>query len=425
MVPDEFCAVAPALALVRRADAPRPASDAPRTRLLSIAPGHFVWDERVLRALDAARRVHRCVLALDRGMFATTRPEDVERVSARLGGQVEMVLLPEWPRARGLARLTRHLYAHRIAEQARALEPDVVHIHESGILGLMIAHRVRRALPAARIIFDYHDWIPDEVAGAVRNVPALYAVDLRLWMPRLRRMARAVDVAVCISPGQAEWTRRELGIARTVVVQNVRSAPTDTARFGQAEFRPRLVWAGHVMRIRRLEFVVDVLARLREAGIDAEFAVFGDLTEPDYVDELRAYARARGVEEAVVFHGRFQGDAELLRLTGPGALGLTLAMAEKLPTGINAIASANKFFSYMAMGVPMLLDGSFRNMAGIAEQGGAGAEFHDVDSCVAAARRIWETPGEWQRMSESARRLAVSHSSEAAVDVLEALFRET
>ena len=400
------------------------AERAPATRLLLVAPGHNVWDERVLRTAQAGRRVHECVLALDADMLAATRPEDVERARLRLGGGVEIISLPRWHRARGLSRLTRHLYAQRIAVQARALAPDVVHVHESGILGLMIAARVRRVLPEARIVFDYHDWIPDEIAAAARHRPALYALDTRAWMPRLRRMARAVDVAVCISPGQAEWTRGELGIRRTVVVQNVREAPSAATAFGEGDFRPRLVWAGHVMRMRRLEFVVDVVARLREQGTEAEFSVFGDLTDPDYADELRAYARSRGVGDSVVFHGRYQGDAELLRRTGPGALGLTLAMEERLPTGINRIASANKFFSYMAMGVPMLLDASFQNMLGIAEQGGAGAAFRDVDSCVAAARRIWETPGLWQRMSEGARALAMTHSSQTALDTLESLYRE-
>lgn len=416
--------MAQALAFVTRPQAQVPrAAHAPATRLLSIAPGHLPWDERVLRSIDAARRVHRCVLALDRALFATVRPEDVERVRDRLDGEVEMVLLPEWPRVRGLARLTRHLYAYRIAEQARLLEPDVVHVHESGILGLMVAARVRRALPDAHIIFDYHDWIPDEVAGSVRNVAALYGPAMAAWMPRLRRMAQAVDVAVCISPGQAEWTRAELGIARTVVVQNVRDTPS-AAPFGRRDFRPQLVWAGHVMRIRRLELVVDVLARLRELGTDAEFSVFGDVTEPDYAEDLKAYARERGVEERIVFHGRFQGDRELMRHVGPGALGLTLAMEEKLPTGINRIASANKFFSYMAMGVPMLLEAQYENMAGIAAKAGAGAAFTGVEECAAAARDIWACPQTWERMSQGALQVARTMNSQAYAPVLEALYRE-
>jgi glycosyltransferase involved in cell wall biosynthesis len=394
-----------------------------RRLLLTVAPGHSVWDERVLRTVQAGRHVYRCGLALDRDILRGTLPAALERVSARLGGEVEVVELPPWPRVRGLARLTRPVYAARIARQARALEPEVVHVHESGILGLMVAARVRRALPRARIIYDYHDWIPDEVAASVRNVAALYGPAMAAWMPRLRRMARAVDVAVCISPGQAEWTRRELGIARTVVVQNVRDAPS-AAPFGRRDFRPQLVWAGHVMRIRRLELVVDVLARLKAEGTDAEFSVFGDVSEPDYAEDLKAYARERGVEERITFHGRYQGDRELMRFVGPGALGLTLAMEERIPTGINRIASANKFFSYMAMGVPLLLEAQYENMAGIAAAAGAGAAFTGVEGCAAEARRIWACPQTWERMSQGALQVARTMNSQAYEPVLEALYRD-
>ncbi|HEU4883214.1 MAG TPA: glycosyltransferase [Longimicrobium sp.] len=399
-----------------------PAADA--ARLLVISPGHYLWDERVLRTLDAARRLHRCVLALDRGMFAAARPEDVARVRDRFGGEVDMVLLPHWPRARGVARLTRHLYVRRIVRQAAALAPDVVNVHESGILGLMIAAGVRRALPRARIILDYHDWIPDEVAQSVRNVRALYGPAMAAWMPRLRRMARAVDVAVCISPGQAAWMRDALGVRRTAVVQNVRPAPRALPA-GRAEFRRELVWAGHVMRIRRLEGVIDALALLRAQGVDATFSVFGDPTEPDYVQELRDYARRLGVHDALAFHGRFRSDADLAARLGPGAIGVHPAHAERLPTGINRITSGNKFFTYLALGLPVLLDASFENMLGIAREGGAGEAYADAASCAAAARRIWDTPGLWERMSAGARTLAHAYSAEAAVDVLEALFRDT
>lgn len=399
------------------------AVDGPATRLLVMAPGHSVWDERVLRSVEVARRVHRCVLALDRALYAAAGPQHVARVRERLGAEVEVVVLPSWPRVRGLARLTRYLYAHRIARQARALAPDVVHVHDTGILGLMVAARVRRALPRARIIFDYNDWIPFEVAALVRNVGALYGLAMRAWMPRLRRMARAVDVAVCISPPQAEWTERELGIRRTLVVQCVRDAPTE-APFGRREFRPQLVFAGHVMRMRRLELVVDVLALLRAQGTDAEFSVVGDVLEPAYADEVRAYARARGVEEHVTFHGRYHGDHELLPFLGPGALGLITPLEEKLPTGINRTVSANKFFSYMALGVPVLLDAQHENMAGIATAAGAGAVFTGTEGCAAAARAIWESPAAWERMSQAALQVARNMNSQTYDPVLESLYRD-
>ncbi len=398
--------------------APRPARGG---RLLTLAPGHSLWDERVLRTVRTGRRFYDSVLALDHEILAAAGPDAPERLRERLGRGVEVVALPPWPRTRGLARVTRQLHAYRIARQARALAPDVVHIHETGVLGLLVAFWLRRLLPGCRIIFDYHDWIPWEVAASMRYVRPLYAGAMRVSMPLFRRMARGVDTAVCISPGQARWTREQLGIRKTVVMQNVRprlAAPP----FGRTDTRPQLVWAGHVMRMRRLEEMVDVVRQLHAAGVPATLSICGDVTEPAYADEVRRYAAERGVEESLVFHGRYGGDADLARLVGPGALGLATSVAEPIDTGINPIASANKFFSYMTLGVPMLLESAYENMADIAVTAGAGLAFASVDECARAALRVWSTPGLWEQMSRAARGVSERMNADVYEGVLEELY---
>lgn len=392
-----------------------------RPRLVAIAPGHNVWDERVLRTLDAARRQHECILGLDRELVASTSADELARSRARLGDAVEIISLPHWPHARGVARFTRGLYARRIARQVEALSPDVLHIHESGILGLMVAERVRRRMPHARIIFDYHDWIPYEIANYVRQAKVPYRIATKLWMPRLRRMARAVDVAVCISPGHEQWTREALGIRRTIVVQNVRSVRS-ALPLGRADARQELVWVGHVMRIRRLELLVDVLARLRRDGVDAVLSLFGEVTEPGYAQELQERARDRGVAHWVAFHGHYRSDAELAGRLGPGAIGLHPGHPDPADTGISQITSSNKFFTYLALGLPVLMDASFENMLALA--GEAGVAFDGPGACAAAARRIWQEPGAWQRMSEVARGLQQVWNSEAALARLDDMYAE-
>lgn len=393
--------------------------------LLTVAPGHFVYDERVVRTVAAGRGFARSVYAVDHDMYEQMRRDDpllAGRVADRLGAGVEVVLLPRWKRVRGLARATRHLYAYQIARQARDIRPDVVHVHEAGLLGVFVAWWVRRLVPGCRIIFDYHDWIPYEIAGLVRDSRPGYAAYMAAAMPVLRRLARAVDTAVCISPGHAEWTRRELGIRDTVVVQNVRPTPPPPLPLPQGELRRELVFVGNVMRIRRLELMVDVLAELRARGTDAVFRVFGTVMEPRYADEVRAYARERGVEEAVVFHGRYVGDAELAAHVRRGSLGVVLALDDRLGTGINRIASANKFFSCLALGMPALVEAPYENMVALAEGAGAGRAFDSAGSCADAALAAWNAPEAWDRMRRGALALAAEMNADAYRPLLERLY---
>ncbi len=392
--------------------------------LLTIAPGHFVYDERVLRTVMAGRRFARSVYAVDREMYEQMRRDDPglpARAAERLGPGVELVLLPPWHRVRLLSRATRHLYAYHIARQAREIAPDVVHVHDAGLLGVLVAWWVRRLVPGCRIIFDYHDWIPFEIAGLVRESRPAYAAYMAATMPVLRRLARAVDTAVCVSPGHAAWTRDELGIRDTVVIQNVRP-PVPAPPLAEGGPVRELMFVGNVMRIRRLELVVDVLAELRARGTDAVFRVFGAVMEEDYADEVRAYARERGVEEALVFHGRYVGDRELAGYVRRGSLGVVLALDDRLGTGINRIASANKLFSCLALGMPVLVEAPYENMVALTSASGAGRAFATPAACAGAAGAVWDDPAAWDAMRRGALALAAEMNADAYGPVLERLY---
>jgi glycosyltransferase involved in cell wall biosynthesis len=428
MVSVEFRAVAQALVLVSEAALQNRSSLAddskpPRT-LLTIAPGHFIFDERVLRTVQAGTRFTRNIYAVDREMYERTNSSDetiATKIAARIGSHVEIVLLPAWPRLLFLNRAMRHVYAVRIARLGRAVAPDVVHIHEAGLLGLLIAFWIRKLVPGARIIFDYHDWIPYELSYLVRQIRPLYHASTRITMPLLRRLARAVDVAVCISPGQAEWTRKSLGIRDTIVIQNVRPR-TVAPVFSVDEVHRELVFAGNVMRIRRLEFIVDVLTQLHARSSGARLHVFGEIVDQKYATEVSDYARNNGLEDAVLFHGRYFGDRSLTEHVRRGSVGVLLSMQDNLDTGINRIASANKFFSYLSLGLPVLVQSQYQNMAEITRRYGAGLVFQDVDQCADAAQQMWDTPGLWDSMREGALAAANVLNAETYRNELEGLY---
>lgn len=395
-----------------------------RKTLFTIAPLHYIYDERVLRSIDAARGILRCVYGVDREYLRLTEaknPGIVDEVRQRTGESVEIVLLPQWKRIRFVTRFTRHLYALAVARQARRIHPDVVHIHESGSLGVLIAYWVSVLVPGCTVIFDYHDWIPSEILQSLRNKPSLYRAVSPHVLGFYRRLARSINTAVCISPAQAEWTGDVLGISHTVVVQNVRPRLDDSCAL-PAGWRPRFVWAGHVMRVRRLEFVIDAMVILRGAGINTEFTVFGDLTEADYAEDLKRYAAEAGLGDALSFYGKYRDDRELAPALSEGALAVAFAVKEPVDTGVNRIASANKLFTYMALGVPVLLERDYESMARILESCGAGATFSSPDELARRAQEIWTSPDEWRRMSGGGKRAAARLNSDTYRDTLRALY---
>lgn len=395
-----------------------------RKTLFTIAPLHYVYDERVLRSIDAASGIVRCVYGVDREYLRLTQarnPDILEEVRERTGASVDIVLLPPWKRIRFVTRFTRHAYALAVARQARSIRPDIVHIHESGSLGVLIAYWVSVLVPGCRVIFDYHDWIPSEIIQSVRNKPYLYRAVAPHVLRFYRRLARSIDTAVCISPSQAEWTRDVLGVRDTVVIQNVRPR-LEVSSTLPAEWRPRFVWAGHVMRVRRLEFIIDAMVILRESGIKVDFTVFGDLTEPEYAEHLKRYAVEAGVGDALSFYGKYRDDRELVPALSEGAVAIALAVREPVDTGVNRIASANKLFTYMALGVPVLLEHDYESMARILESCGAGTTFSSPDELARRAQLLWTAPDEWRRMSAGGRRAAERMNSDTCRDALRALY---
>ncbi len=131
-------------------------------RAIVLAPNHADGDLRVCRANAALAQVvdwvdvhwdagyvgHRRVSALPRG-----RGED-HYVTPR----------PGWLRR---ALLARDPFVAEVRE--RIVSGDVVVVHASGIEGLLLCRAARRLNPRARIIFDYHDSIPFELAYQLRK----------------------------------------------------------------------------------------------------------------------------------------------------------------------------------------------------------------------------------------------------------------
>jgi len=373
-----------------------------KKKIVFVAPGHLVYDERVVRTINIAKNYGYCYYLIDKEYYDNIQEKEtaiIKEVEHALGENINILPLPCWKKIRIINRLSKFLYAYKIAKQVKTINPDIVHVHECGSLGILICYLIKKFNVNCKIIFDYHDWIPFEVAKSVKGIKTLYNIVLPLSLRWHKYLAKSIDIVVCISDGQAKWTKNFLDISNIIVVQNVRE-PLNIQEYS-AKTKNRLIFIGNVMRCRGIEFAIDTVANLNKMGLNVCLDICGHIIDKAYGNILRNYAKKAGIEDKVIFHGRYRNNQELLKIIGRGSIGIILGIKYKLNTNIEKIASANKFFSYLTLGVPILIEKGFDNMIEIAGEGKACFSFDSVADCTVKAKKIWDTNNLWERMSKN------------------------
>ena len=394
--------------------------------IVFIAPGHAIYDERVIRTISIAKKYGHCYYMIDKEHYDNIQEKKttiMKNVKRSLGGNVDILPLPYWKQIRIIVRFSKYLYAYRIAKQVKTINPDIVHVHESGSLGILISYLIKKFNANSKVIFDYHDWIPYEVAKSVKDIGLLYNIGLPLSLRWDKYLAKSIDIAVCISDGQAKWTKNFLDVPNIIVVQNVRE-PLNIEKYrAKTKTQKRLVFIGNVMKIRRIEFAIDTVANLNKMGLNVCLDICGHIKDRAYADILRSHAKKAEIEDKVIFHGHYRNDQELLKIISRGSVGIVLGY-ESLNTNIEKIASANKFFSYLTLGVPILIEKGFENMIEIAGEGKACFSFHSLADCTAKAEKIWNTDNLWERMSKKGLEIAKRMNSTAYFNKISNLYYE-
>jgi hypothetical protein len=231
------------------------------------------------------------------------------RTLARAGHQV-MYMAPGAPCARDdfgvvlsplpeRGRSTRFLSSAGIVRALRALQPDVLHVHDPELLTLFPA--ARAVVP--RLVYDMHEYVPEAVAG-------------KPYIPARVRPAASAATAV------GQRVLAGLGDAVVVVVEDQLRALGGTPklrlvlpnypaaeRFSGAEPirelaadpRLKLIYVGSLSRARGCTLMLDVMARL--APEDAVLYLGGTFNEAALEKEVRERLAA-GLADRVTLLGR-------------------------------------------------------------------------------------------------------------------------
>ena len=243
-------------------------------------------------------------------------------------------------------------YRGTMVEATRSLGGKVAAIS----LTTALSRPIKRLMRASRVdVVHAHWWIPSGVAAwlAHRGSPSGYVVtmhgtDVRL-LGRSRALAslagrvlRNAGVVTAVSSYLVDGAARSTGLARDKIV--VQPMPADLARFNRkSRGGGGVVTVGRLVAQKRIDTVLESVARLKEDGLTVPLTVIGD--GPLRV-ALEEHAARLGIATTTKFTGEVApnelsqaiGEADAFVFAAEGE-GLGLAAAEALILGIPVVAT--------------------------------------------------------------------------------------
>ena len=301
----------------------------------------------------------------------------------------------------------------RLVRLARRFRPHVVHTHtaKAGFLGRQAALAVR---PRPAIVHTFHGHVLEGYFGAAKS---------RLYLELERALARVSDRLIGVSEAtvgdlvrlgvapREKFSVLPLGLDLRRLAQpadGLRDA--SRAELGVDDDAVLLVFVGRVVPIKRLDLMLEALARARESEPRLRLALVGDGDErPD----LEALAARLGVAGAVEFLGYRR---ELRPLFAAADVAVLSSDNEGTPVSLIEAAAA---------GLPAVSTdaGGVREVVG--EDTGKVVPKGDPEALAAALVELARDPARRDAMGAAARERALGrYGAERLLGDVDALYRE-
>lgn len=178
------------------------------------------------------------------------------------------------------------------------------------------------------------------------------------------------------------------------------------------ESGPPLVYAGRLLREKRVDLLLEAVARLAPGRPGPLLAVIGD--GPDR-ERLVSLAERLGLQKAVTFHGHLPTNADVWRRLGASRIAVQPSSREGF--GLFPLEA-------MAAGLPVVYCESAESaLSELVEPGVHGACTQpQPDALAMALDRLLADPGELRRLSGNARRHAARYDWSAVAADMESVF---
>lgn len=340
------------------------------TNIAILAPGHDELDRRVNRTIESASMVFDHVVVFYEKELS-------------VGAQ------PEWPnvtflyysRSKSIGGTLKPDINFICSAFKEVAEPDVFYIHDSGIAGLGLIKELNNRFHRSALVFDYHDWIKWEIYYQTkkRRMPLIFLpffISITyFFIIKYFRGIRNIKAFVGISNSQlchffSDFKLKKTGL-NTLVVPNTRVKLTDS--FSVSDGPIYIIWIGNIMPGRDLDKLLFYVKKLRSEnkGEDIRIALIGKIYT--HVEDIYHH-------NFIEVLGGYSSDFDVLSLLPRGrCIGVFLGWEDLMCTGINAVASPNKIYTYINVGIPFIYHKSLADIDKIVREIGC-KSVNDFDS---------------------------------------------
>lgn len=386
-----------------------------RMNIVFIAPFAFspkaTVSARMLPIATALRRRGHTVTIL---MPPYDNPQDSGKTWEHFGVQLENMRVRHTSPIRNYWALARQL-----AQRARAIQPDVVHVFKPIGVGALT---MQMGLGDAQVVLDNDDW---EGAGGWADINPYTPMQRRFFIWQEARCLRKAPAVTCASEALVERTaqfrnnRRE-GIhlfpngpdAAMCERATTAQARRDALRAQFGWHGPVVIYAGTIPLNHDLDMVVDAIKALPSAR-------WIIIATGDGIPSLKQRIADAGIAERVEWHGFMPHERLIEHLVAAD-----VAVYPYRDTPINRAKCSAKVMDYMACGLPMVV--SDVGMNGVyLEDGVSGllTPAGDAAAFGAAMRRLLDERAFAASLGATAqRRIWEQFGWDARLDALEAIY---
>jgi glycosyltransferase involved in cell wall biosynthesis len=383
-----------------------------RLRLLVVSSDPYPparVDVSVLFGIEMARRGHQTDLVLQseapcRRAYATEWP----------GGRV-------WVGATDLgASLLRRVRKHalglandlRVFSLLRRGRYDAVEVKDKFLSGIfaLVASRLYRTRFIYWLSYPFPEHYLMRAAEGTCRYPALYKVRGLVFKWLLYRWLLPAADHVFVQSEQMRLDVAAQGVASeamTAVPMGVAldlCTRVDPVRRLMPEGVPCVLYLGTLVRVRRLDFLIRVFARVQAAVPAARLYIVGKGDHPEDEPFLAEEVARLNLESSVVFVGQLPREEALAYVREAD-----VCASPFFPSPVLRSASPTKLIEYMAMGKAVVANDHPEQARVIAESGAGLCVPWEEEPFAAAIAALLEDPRGARRMGECGRRWVIDH----------------